>query len=79
MPHISLSCILFMLGFLQDQDLVPSDVAAGLSLLHRKQDKIDISRDPEVIVDPSHSPPNVSKGECGYVDPVKYIPEQEFN
>uniref|UniRef100_A0A3Q3VU93 Diacylglycerol lipase-beta n=1 Tax=Mola mola TaxID=94237 RepID=A0A3Q3VU93_MOLML len=43
--------------YFSDQELVPSDVAAGLSLLHRKQDKIDRSRDPEVIVDPSPSPP----------------------
>lgn len=79
MPHKSLSCILCVLAFLQDQDLVPSDVAAGLSLLHRKQDKIDRSRDPEVIVDPSPSPPIVSKGVCGHVDPVEYKPEQEYS
>uniref|UniRef100_A0AAQ6A651 Diacylglycerol lipase-beta n=1 Tax=Amphiprion ocellaris TaxID=80972 RepID=A0AAQ6A651_AMPOC len=41
-------------SFFSDTDLVPSDIAAGLALLHQEQDKMEKSRDPEVIV--SHSP-----------------------
>ncbi|XP_035998423.1 diacylglycerol lipase-beta [Fundulus heteroclitus] len=40
--------------FFSDTDLVPSDVAAGLALLHQEQDKMERSRDPEDVV--SHSP-----------------------
>ncbi|KAM4716283.1 diacylglycerol lipase-beta [Anableps anableps] len=40
--------------FFSDTDLVPSDIAAGLALLHQEQDKMERSRDPEEIV--SHSP-----------------------
>lgn len=45
----------------QDTDLVPSDIAAGLALLHQEQDKMEQSRDPEVIIDHSPSSPIVSK------------------
>lgn len=41
-------------GFFSDTDLVPSDIAAGLALLHQEQDKKEQSRDPDVIA--SHSP-----------------------
>ncbi|XP_028989235.1 diacylglycerol lipase-beta [Betta splendens] len=41
-------------GFFSDTDLVPSDIAAGLALLHQEQDKMDQSREPSVVV--SHSP-----------------------
>ena len=44
----------------QDTDLVPSDIAAGLALLHQEQDKMEQSRDPEVIIDHSPSSPIVS-------------------
>ncbi|KAM3591880.1 uncharacterized protein V6R79_008957 [Siganus canaliculatus] len=44
-------------GFFSDTDLVPSDIAAGLALLHQEQDKVEQSRDPEVIVDHSPSSP----------------------
>ncbi len=47
---------------LQDTDLVPSDIAAGLALLHQEQDKIEQNRDPDVIVDHSPSSPIVSTG-----------------
>uniref|UniRef100_A0A3B5KZK0 Diacylglycerol lipase-beta n=1 Tax=Xiphophorus couchianus TaxID=32473 RepID=A0A3B5KZK0_9TELE len=40
--------------FFSDTDLVPSDIAAGLALLHQEQDKMERSRDPEDIV--THSP-----------------------
>uniref|UniRef100_V9KDF3 Diacylglycerol lipase-beta n=1 Tax=Callorhinchus milii TaxID=7868 RepID=V9KDF3_CALMI len=36
-------------GFFMDTDLVPSDIAAGLSLLHQEQDKIEQTREPEVV------------------------------
>ncbi|KAK6481755.1 sn1-specific diacylglycerol lipase beta-like [Huso huso] len=40
--------------FFSDTDLVASDIAAGLSLLHQEQDKVEKSRDPEeVVVSPS--------------------------
>ncbi|MBN3277760.1 DGLB lipase, partial [Polyodon spathula] len=40
--------------FFSDTDLVASDIAAGLSLLHQEQDKLEKSRDPEeVVVSPS--------------------------
>ncbi|XP_043958350.1 diacylglycerol lipase-beta [Gambusia affinis] len=41
-------------NFFSDTDLVPSDIAAGLALLHQEQDKMERSRDPEDIV--THSP-----------------------
>ncbi|KAM9838111.1 diacylglycerol lipase-beta [Aulostomus maculatus] len=41
-------------GFFSDTDLVPSDIAAGLALLHQEQDKMEQSRDPDVLV--THSP-----------------------
>lgn len=41
-------------GFFSDTDLVASDIAAGLALLHQEQDKKEQSRDPDLIV--SHSP-----------------------
>ncbi|KAJ8246358.1 hypothetical protein GJAV_G00266850 [Gymnothorax javanicus] len=40
-------------GFFSDTDLVPSDIAAGLSLLHQEQDKVEQCRDPDVV---EHSP-----------------------
>lgn len=45
---------------LQDTDLVPSDIAAGLALLHQEQDKKERSRDPEIVIDHSPSSPMVS-------------------
>ncbi|XP_068162312.1 diacylglycerol lipase-beta [Antennarius striatus] len=44
-------------GFFSDTDLVPSDIAAGLALLHQEHDKMELSRDPDVIVDHSPSSP----------------------
>lgn len=41
-------------GFFSDTDLVPSDIAAGLALLHQEQDKMEQCRDPDDIL--SHSP-----------------------
>ncbi|KAM9424672.1 diacylglycerol lipase-beta [Pholidichthys leucotaenia] len=41
-------------GFFSDTDLVPSDIAAGLALLHQEQDKVEHSRDPDAVV--THSP-----------------------
>lgn len=45
---------------LQDTDLVPSDIAAGLALLVQEQDKKERSRDPEIVIDHSPSSPMVS-------------------
>lgn len=56
---------------LQDTDLVPSDIAAGLALLHQEQDKMEQSRDPEVIVDHSPSSPIVSAGVFRHVGSVE--------
>ncbi|XP_026096622.1 sn1-specific diacylglycerol lipase beta-like [Carassius auratus] len=44
-------------GFFLDTDLVPSDIAAGLSLLHQEQDKVQRCRDPEEVVTRSPSSP----------------------
>ncbi|KAJ4922172.1 hypothetical protein JOQ06_016507 [Pogonophryne albipinna] len=44
-------------GFFSDTDLVPSDIAAGLALLHQEQDKMEQSRDPDIMVDHSPSSP----------------------
>lgn len=44
-------------GFFSDTDLVPSDIAAGLALLHQEHDKMELSRDPEVRVEHSPSSP----------------------
>ncbi|KAM7371214.1 hypothetical protein PAMP_010703 [Pampus punctatissimus] len=40
--------------FFSDTDMVPSDIAAGLALLHQEQDKMEQSRDPDAVV--THSP-----------------------
>ncbi|TSK14584.1 Sn1-specific diacylglycerol lipase beta [Bagarius yarrelli] len=40
--------------FFSDTDLVPSDIAAGLALLHQEQDKMQLCKDPEDVI--SHSP-----------------------
>ncbi|KAM4697444.1 diacylglycerol lipase-beta [Rhinophrynus dorsalis] len=37
-------------SYFSDTDLVPSDIAAGLTLLHQEQDKIELSRDPEEVL-----------------------------
>ncbi|XP_053327193.1 diacylglycerol lipase-beta [Spea bombifrons] len=44
-------------SFFSDTDLVPSDIAAGLTLLHQEQDKVELSRDPDEVVcsSPPHS------------------------
>lgn len=44
-------------GFFSDTDLVPSDIAAGLALLHQEQDKVEQCRDPDEIVPHSPSSP----------------------
>ncbi|XP_068613374.1 diacylglycerol lipase-beta-like [Brachionichthys hirsutus] len=44
-------------GFFSDIDFVPSDIAAGLALLHQEHDKMELSRNPDVIVDHSPSSP----------------------
>ncbi|XP_077482259.1 diacylglycerol lipase-beta isoform X1 [Stigmatopora argus] len=44
-------------GFFSDTDLVASDIAAGLALLHQEQDKLERSRDPDGIIDHSPSSP----------------------
>lgn len=44
-------------GFFSDTDLVPSDIAAGLALLHQEQDKVERCRDPDEIVPHSPSSP----------------------
>ncbi|XP_069839875.1 diacylglycerol lipase-beta isoform X2 [Dendropsophus ebraccatus] len=41
-------------SYFADTDLVPSDIAAGLTLLHQEQDKVERSRDPDEVL--SHSP-----------------------
>lgn len=38
----------------QDTDLVPSDIAAGFTLLHQQQDNISHSREPQEVV--THTP-----------------------
>ncbi|KAJ8363825.1 hypothetical protein SKAU_G00126560 [Synaphobranchus kaupii] len=44
-------------GFFSDTDLVGSDIAAGLSLLHQEQDKVEQCRDPDEVVPHSPSSP----------------------
>lgn len=41
-------------SFFLDTDLVPSDIAAGLALLHQEQDKMEHCRDPDEVL--THSP-----------------------
>ncbi|XP_063286431.1 diacylglycerol lipase-beta [Pelobates fuscus] len=36
--------------YFSDTDLVPSDIAAGLTLLHQEQDKVEQSRDPDEVL-----------------------------
>ncbi|XP_006637413.1 diacylglycerol lipase-beta [Lepisosteus oculatus] len=56
--HAAFSSIAQLLGdFFWDTDLVASDIAAGLSLLHQEQDKMEQYRDPEEVV--AHSPPSL--------------------
>lgn len=58
---------------LQDTDLVPSDIAAGLVLLHQEQDKVERSRDPEIVIDHSPSSPMVSADK----KPLQHLVNQE--
>ncbi|XP_030067547.1 diacylglycerol lipase-beta [Microcaecilia unicolor] len=44
-------------SYFSDTDLVPSDIAAGLTLLHQEQDKVELCRDPEDVVCLPPSPP----------------------
>uniref|UniRef100_A0A4W4EAT0 Diacylglycerol lipase-beta n=1 Tax=Electrophorus electricus TaxID=8005 RepID=A0A4W4EAT0_ELEEL len=44
-------------GFFSDTDLVPSDIAAGLTLLHQEQDKMEQCRDPDNVLPHSPSSP----------------------
>ncbi|XP_051968323.1 diacylglycerol lipase-beta-like [Xyrauchen texanus] len=44
-------------SFFMDTDLVPSDIAAGLALLHQEQDKMEYCRDPDEILPHSPSSP----------------------
>uniref|UniRef100_A0AAR2KDK0 sn-1-specific diacylglycerol lipase n=1 Tax=Pygocentrus nattereri TaxID=42514 RepID=A0AAR2KDK0_PYGNA len=48
-------------GFFSDTDLVPSDIAAGLALLHQEQDKMEHCRDPDDVIPHSPSSPIVSQ------------------
>uniref|UniRef100_A0A8C4ZJD1 sn-1-specific diacylglycerol lipase n=1 Tax=Gadus morhua TaxID=8049 RepID=A0A8C4ZJD1_GADMO len=50
-------------GFFSDTDLVPSDIAAGLALLHQEQDKMAHHRDPDDILAHSPSSPIVREAE----------------
>ncbi|XP_030873431.1 sn1-specific diacylglycerol lipase beta isoform X2 [Leptonychotes weddellii] len=43
--------------YFSDTDLVPSDIAAGLTLLHQQQDNIRNSREPEGVIGHSPGPP----------------------
>ncbi|XP_029802709.1 sn1-specific diacylglycerol lipase beta isoform X2 [Suricata suricatta] len=43
--------------YFSDTDLVPSDIAAGLTLLHQQQDSIRSSQEPEAVVSHSPGPP----------------------
>lgn len=44
----------------QDTDLVPSDIAAGLALLHQQQDSIRNNQEPDEVVSHSPGPSQVS-------------------
>ncbi|CAB1338219.1 unnamed protein product, partial [Coregonus sp. 'balchen'] len=44
-------------GLFSDTDLVPSDIAAGLALLHQEQDKREQCRDPDEVLPHSPSSP----------------------
>ncbi|XP_007257305.2 diacylglycerol lipase-beta [Astyanax mexicanus] len=44
-------------GFFSDTDLVPSDIAAGLALLHQEQDKVEQCKDPDDVIPHSPSSP----------------------
>lgn len=49
--------------FVQDTDLVPSDIAAGLILLHQEQDKMEnCPKEPEEVLCHSPSSLMVRKG-----------------
>ncbi|XP_051878477.1 diacylglycerol lipase-beta [Pristis pectinata] len=48
-------------SFFMDTDLVPGDIAAGLSLLHLEQDKIEQSRDPEDVVCTDRQPASAAE------------------
>ncbi|XP_039216696.1 diacylglycerol lipase-beta [Crotalus tigris] len=44
-------------SYFSDTDLVPSDIAAGLTLLHQEQDKVEHSKDPDEVLTQPPSPP----------------------
>ncbi|MEQ2173592.1 hypothetical protein GOODEAATRI_033609 [Goodea atripinnis] len=64
--------------FFSDTDLVPSDIAAGLALLHQEQDKMERSRDPEEIMSHSPSSPIVSNWVTVDQKPQKAVCKSAF-
>ncbi len=58
--NVRLTC----LSCFQDTDLAPSDIAAGLALLHQEQDKMEHCRDPDEVLSHSPSSPIVSLYHC---------------
>uniref|UniRef100_A0A8C5PLC2 Diacylglycerol lipase-beta n=1 Tax=Leptobrachium leishanense TaxID=445787 RepID=A0A8C5PLC2_9ANUR len=48
-------------NYFSDTDLVPSDIAAGLTLLHQEQDKVEQSRDPDEVL--CGTPPELRREE----------------
>ncbi|XP_054426191.1 diacylglycerol lipase-beta [Pteronotus mesoamericanus] len=49
--------------FFSDTDLVPSDIAAGLTLLHQQQDSLRNSQEPKEVI--SHSPGSSQEADLG--------------
>ncbi|KAL7888711.1 hypothetical protein AOLI_G00036850 [Acnodon oligacanthus] len=51
----------------KDTDLVPSDIAAGLALLHQEQDKMEHCRNSDDVIPHSPSSPIVSLLLCHWI------------
>ncbi|XP_063170981.1 diacylglycerol lipase-beta isoform X2 [Candoia aspera] len=60
-------------SYFSDTDLVPSDIAAGLTLLHQEQDKVENSRDLEEVLTQSPSSPAVNDLEVELDNAAHYM------
>ncbi|XP_007442625.1 sn1-specific diacylglycerol lipase beta isoform X1 [Python bivittatus] len=59
--------------YFSDTDLVPSDIAAGLTLLHQEQDKVESSRDLDEVLTQSPSSPAVNDLEVELENAAHYM------
>ncbi|KAM3826528.1 diacylglycerol lipase-beta isoform 3-T3 [Vipera latastei] len=60
-------------SYFSDTDLVPSDIAAGLTLLHQEQDKVEHSKDPDEVLTQPPLPPAADDLEAELENAAHYM------